>query len=392
MCVCVLCHNPQSCRSVSPLSVPLLSVCVYTVARSQKESYQCDAISSMVQLNESHFEQMHTFRLEWQPGDDGYIRWYMDDEFRFGIDAAGLAEQQNAHIPNEPSYVILNTAISTSWGFPNPPPGCTEYDCKDPAKQCGMNPGWCKTLPAEFKIDYVRIYQDTSDTRQTIGCNPREYPTKRFIKAHEFRYKGLDEKEALMVVKTGGGECRTDNDCGGIMNGHCQYSIWQFYANEGFQGCVCKEDWQGPQCLVPTYQNPFPDWDVEPTISWVSPYIPHFLAFWVSMCIIAMVTTLWFAWRWRQQKRAHVTAATSAAMVEMEPSMTMAAMNPLAYLRSTTTPSSGGYQPIPTTEMTSLRAASASDSNEPPSHHHTTHAEYNAASTHHPKQTLYQAL
>lgn len=352
----------------------------------------------MVQLNESHFEKMHVFRLEWQPGDDGYLRWYMDDEFRFGIDAAGLAEQQNARIPNEPSYVILNTAISTSWGFPNPPPGCTEYDCKDPAKQCGMNPGWCKTLPAEFQIDYVRIYQNAADTRQTIGCNPREYPTKRFIKAHEFRYKALEETEALRAVKTGGGECRTNGDCGGdTNNGRCQFSLWQFYANEGFRGCVCADDWQGPQCLVPTYQNPFPDWDVEPTISWVSPYIPHFLAFWVSMCLVAMGTTLWFAWRWRQQKRGGAHGAQQQQqqqVVEMDPSVTMAAMNPLAYLRSSsTTPS--GYQPIPTTEMTSLRSAathSASDPSGQQSQHHTTHAEYNAASTHHPKQTLYQAL
>lgn len=350
----------------------------------------------MAQLNESHFENMHVFRLEWQPGDDGYLRWYMDDEFRFGIDAAGLAEQQNARIPNEPSYVILNTAISTSWGFPNPPPGCTEYDCKDPAKQCGMNPGWCKTLPAEFQIDYVRIYQHAADPRQTIGCNPREYPTKRFIKAHESRYKALEETDALLAVKTGGGACRTHRDCGGdTNNGRCQFSLWQFYANEGFRGCVCADDWQGPQCLVPTYQNPFPDWDVEPTISWVSPYIPHFLAFWVFMCIVAMGTTLWFAWRWRQQKRGAHQQQQQQHVVDMDPSVTMAAMNPLAYLRSsTTTPLSSGYQPIPTTEMTSLRTASASDPSgrQQPPFHHTTHAEYNAASTHHPKQTLYQAL
>eukprot|EP01037_Dinobryon_pediforme_P037362 gene37362-44807_t len=121
---------------------------------------------------------------------------------------------------------------------------------------------------------------------------------------------------------------------------------------------------KGPQCLVPTYQNPFPDWDVEPTISWVSPYIPHFLAFWVFMCIVAMGTTLWFAWRWRQQKRgAHQQQQQQQQhVVDMDPSVTMAAMNPLAYLRSssTTTPPSG-YQPLPTTVMTSLRPASAGD-------------------------------
>ncbi len=52
--------------------------------RSASESYQCDAISALVQLQMDHFDSMHTFRLEWQPGPRGYIRWYMDGEFRFG--------------------------------------------------------------------------------------------------------------------------------------------------------------------------------------------------------------------------------------------------------------------------------------------------------------------
>ena len=39
-----------------------------------------------------------------------------------GIDATSLTPW-GTKIPDEPSYVILNTAISTSWGFPNPPWG-----------------------------------------------------------------------------------------------------------------------------------------------------------------------------------------------------------------------------------------------------------------------------
>ena len=37
------------------------------MGRSAEESYQCDAISSMMQLNKSHFTGMHTFRLEVSP-------------------------------------------------------------------------------------------------------------------------------------------------------------------------------------------------------------------------------------------------------------------------------------------------------------------------------------
>eukprot|EP01036_Dinobryon_divergens_P025520 gene25520-34076_t len=167
------------------------------IARSKSESYQCDALSSMVQLTETNFKKMHTFRLEWQPGKDGYIHWYMDGKFRFGIEQAGLNEF-GTHIPREPSYLILNTAISTSWGFPNPPPGCSLYDCKDPDGQCGINAGFCKSLPAKFLIDYVRVYQNKEDSTQTVGCNPRDFPTKRFIAAHEYRYMGLAEAHTGM--------------------------------------------------------------------------------------------------------------------------------------------------------------------------------------------------
>lgn len=189
----------------------------------------------MVNLNESHFHEMHTFRLEWQPGPDGYLHWYMDDKFRFGIEQSSL-EPEGTQIPIEPSYVIFNTAISTSWGFPNPPPGCTEYDCKDPEKRCGFAPGFCDTLPAEYKIDHVRIYQDKNNSYQTLGCNPKDYPTKRFIAAHAFRYLGTTDRLPLVKVRRGRGRCKTDRQCG---EGICKLSR-----------CKCNPDWTGPNCLV----------------------------------------------------------------------------------------------------------------------------------------------
>ncbi len=344
----------------------------------------------MGQLNESHFTGMHTFRLEWQPGEDGYLRWYMDDDFQFGIDGAGLKKQQT-QIPNEPSYVILNTAISTSWGFPNPPPGCTEYDCKDPAKQCGMNPGWCKTLPAEFKIDYVRVYQNSADSKQTIGCNPREYPTKRYIKAHEYRYKGLTEKHALVDVVTGGGECVTDDDCGSAQkSGVCEFSITKFYGNKGWKGCVCHEDFQGPKCLVPTYQNPFEDWDAEPPIPWISPYIPNFLAFWVTLVVLALTATLVFAWKWRQDKRAAHLEAMMVQNIHSHSYAHHSDNNNNSSYHSGSTDTSGGYHRIPTTEMTAIKAKSSSHSDQNETNRH--QSEYATVATHHINQTLYQAL
>ncbi|CAM9199215.1 unnamed protein product [Discosporangium mesarthrocarpum] len=51
-----------------------------------ERSYWADAISSNHQLLRSHFTTMHTYRLDWEPGkEDGYLRWYVDDEFVYGI-------------------------------------------------------------------------------------------------------------------------------------------------------------------------------------------------------------------------------------------------------------------------------------------------------------------
>lgn len=160
----------------------------------------------------------------------------MDGKFRFGVEQAGLNPFQTK-IPDEPSYVILNTAISTSWGFPNPPPGCTEYDCKTEAGRCGFNAGFCKTLPAEFKIGHVRVYQNKNDGNQSIGCNPRSHPTKRYIDGHPQKYALQHQRLPLQPVKSGGGRCKDDADCG---DGKCST----------FGRCKCGGDSTGPHCLV----------------------------------------------------------------------------------------------------------------------------------------------
>lgn len=211
-------------------------VLVSLVVRYKSQAFQADAISSMVQLNESHFNSMHTFRLEWQPGTDGgYIHWYMDGKYRFGIEQEGLHAGEGANIPSEPSYLIMNTAISTSWGFPNPPPGCKEYDCKTATGQCGMFEGFCSNFPAQFKINHVRVYQNKNDSRQTLGCNPREYPTTRWIAGHEYRYKRDVDEHPLKPIVTGGARCTNNGECG---QGKCRGT------------CECKSGWQGPNCLV----------------------------------------------------------------------------------------------------------------------------------------------
>ena len=181
----------------------------YDSTPTQKFKYQEDAISANTWLNSSHFEQHHIYRLEWQPpnpavgplmkshgGEFGYLEWYLDGEFIFGIEGQSLEDLTGAMIPVEPMYLILNTAISHRWGMPEPcdAKNCAAcwlcYDCINPECQCSLPLGMrgCKNLPAEMEIDYVRLYQDPLDTTHTVGCSPEGYPTAEYIEAHAGDY------------------------------------------------------------------------------------------------------------------------------------------------------------------------------------------------------------
>lgn len=241
------------------------------VGRSEKESYQCDSIGAMGNIDATYWTKMHKFRLEWEPGEDGYLRWYYDDEFKYGIEGKSLQNLTGSHIPSEPSYLILNTAISTSWGFPEPPPGCDEYDCNTQSGRCGFDQGFCQTLPATFLIDSVRVYQRKDNPKHTVGCNPKEFPTRKYIEGNEFKYKRMIDKHSLKKIVTGKGQCHSDDQCG---EGVCTK----------YKRCECKPNWQGPHCKVPSYRDPEDDWDVDHFQSAALPYIPSFLG-WITAII-----------------------------------------------------------------------------------------------------------
>ena len=104
---------------------------------------------------------------------------YLDGQFVYGVDASAL-QKTGASIPEEPMYVILNTAVSSTWGFPticndvaegkggggDTQGGCPCdcFDCRDPLCQCAVPPDMCANLPASMLIDYVRVYQATGDS------------------------------------------------------------------------------------------------------------------------------------------------------------------------------------------------------------------------------------
>ncbi|KAF8810902.1 SKN1-domain-containing protein [Phlegmacium glaucopus] len=59
----------------------------------------------------------------------------------------------------------------------------------------GMLPNWqpidlsTMIFPAEFKMDYVRVYQRKGQTN--MGCNPKNYPTADYITDHLEAYTSM---------------------------------------------------------------------------------------------------------------------------------------------------------------------------------------------------------
>lgn len=39
--------------------------------------YQADALSALTPLTKDHFDNFHKYRVEWMPGPNGYIAWYL---------------------------------------------------------------------------------------------------------------------------------------------------------------------------------------------------------------------------------------------------------------------------------------------------------------------------
>ncbi|GMI57710.1 hypothetical protein TeGR_g9975 [Tetraparma gracilis] len=179
----------------------------------------------------------------------------------FSIVDLSLKEATRAQIPDEPSYVIFNTAVSSTWGFPyDTPATCKKcYDCSDPACACALPPGFCDTLDAgktSMLVDYVRVYQTDEHEKHvgqkhTLGCDPLDHPTREYIKGHEYLYmRSLPfiDKDPLKPIANGGGACSADSDCG--ITGSCStLSKESFWSTSDARVCRCGDaGWTGPHC------------------------------------------------------------------------------------------------------------------------------------------------
>lgn len=150
-----------------------------------------DALSANSQGTTDLYNSQHVFRLEWEPTDDGTLRWYHDGHFLFEVPAKTLTKEYGGlpsrELPAEPMYLILNTAMSNLWS-----PLCNDKDGAAAGTRCAKGSSDpCCILPAHYLIDYVRVYQQKDNTKQTIGCNPPSHPTSDYILANQDVYAPL---------------------------------------------------------------------------------------------------------------------------------------------------------------------------------------------------------
>ena len=284
------------------------------VSRTKKQAFQADAVGVAHQLTPAHFKVPHTFRLEWQPGRGGRLDWFvkghrvnettiiegdgLGEEWThaYGLKDVSLEELMGSQIPIEPSYLIMNTAISSTWGFPyDAPAWCPKcYDCKDPTCACSFAPGFCSMVDKgnlAMYVDFVRVYQSRNDSAHvgaphTLGCDPPDYPTKEWIEGHSYRYMrnppfSYNDLGPLRRVQKGGGSCKTDADCGGDVQrvnltavyegesedgnltegrGTCGFGLKAglFSALSPGNVCRCNEGYTGPHCMSIAYSDNFP--------------------------------------------------------------------------------------------------------------------------------------
>ena len=219
---------------------------VKLVHKLKSYTYQADALSANRQLNTSHYTSHHMYRVEWEPaaedGTGGYIRWYADDVLLFGVSGSNL-HTTGSEIPSEAMYLMMNTAVASSWGFPMPCPegcDCECYECGNLDCACALPTGYCENFPASFDIDYVRVFQAVGEESHSLGCSPENRPTSLFIKGHQKRYMETGDTTPLHPIPKGGAPCRKNSDCGLNRNGFC--------SSRGF--CICKETYTGPTCLA----------------------------------------------------------------------------------------------------------------------------------------------
>ena len=130
------------------------------------------ALSALTNLNNEWYDGQayQTYGFEYTPGATGYTTWYVGENATWTLDGRSIGPNGNIGqrvIPEEPMAIVANLGMSPTFAFIN---------------VTGLAP----LLPAKMRIDYIRIYQDSSGH---LTCDPPGYPTTEYIQQHPKAYK-----------------------------------------------------------------------------------------------------------------------------------------------------------------------------------------------------------
>ncbi|EPY52784.1 glucosidase [Schizosaccharomyces cryophilus OY26] len=137
------------------------------------------ALSVATQLNNTWLSNnaYQTYGFDYEPGygPESYISWFVGDAYTWTMYQPAISRNGNVGprgVSEEPLIIVLNMGISPTWVY--------FY--------------WNQlTFPQTQYIDYVRIYQNTSDSsKHEIGCDPEGYPTTEYIERHPNAYRNYN--------------------------------------------------------------------------------------------------------------------------------------------------------------------------------------------------------
>jgi beta-glucanase (GH16 family) len=214
-------------------------------------AYQMDAISSNWPIHIGAYTSWLVYQLEWVTGDEGYVRWMLAGAPIFEVPADAIVNppqdkgQTNPKkiMIEEPMYIIFNVALSSTWGTTPPNAGSA---CRGDGTDATAN-AICDDFPMKMKIDYIRLYQDTSNgTAMAIGCDPETHPTAQWITDHIDEYTDTDNP---WTEVSGKGFCTTDDDCTITKDSGTSVTTGSCKSNR----CKCSAtSWKGPRCTTAT--------------------------------------------------------------------------------------------------------------------------------------------
>ncbi|GMF42549.1 unnamed protein product [Phytophthora fragariaefolia] len=217
-------------------------------------SYQMDAISANWPVHLGAYTDYFVYQVEWVTGANGYVRWMGAGQPLFEVTADAFSVvPQNANKSNpqklmveEPMSLVLNVALSKSWGATPPNPGS---ECRGDGSDETTN-NICGEFPMYLKVDYIRLYQDPKGNRgdddyMQLTCDPASHPTKEWIEGHIEEYEDSDNPWREV---TGRAFCKTDDDCTISNNGTQKLVTGKCVKSR----CVCShpDSWGGPRCTL----------------------------------------------------------------------------------------------------------------------------------------------